>query len=164
MWMDAEPSVSSPDVNDFDRFVREDAPRLRQLLVARFGVEIGTETYADVLEWAWEHRDRMAGIVNPVGYLYRAGQSKSRRYRRWRRRMPDLMVMQVEVEAGEVREDVLRALGRLSPNQRVAVLMVHAYDATYAEVAAALGISVVAVTNHVHRGMRRLRSHLEGDQ
>lgn len=41
-------------------------PRLRRVLVAACGPYIGRETLADVLEWAWEHLDRVRGLDNPV--------------------------------------------------------------------------------------------------
>lgn len=69
----------------FDRFVAGDGERLRRVLVAQFGVEVGNEIHADALVYAWEHRDRLAGMTNPVGYLYRVARSASRRHRRWRR-------------------------------------------------------------------------------
>lgn len=60
-------------------------PRLQRTFVARYGVDLGNEARADALGWAWEHRDRLSEMANPVGYLYRVGQTSVRGYctRRW---------------------------------------------------------------------------------
>jgi RNA polymerase sigma factor (sigma-70 family) len=138
----------------------EDAERLRRALVARFGVDAGTEAFADAVAYAWEHRVRLQGMANPLGYLYRVGLSSARPYVRWRQRTVLLEVDRAH-DAAQHDVDLIGAFARLSANQRVAVVMVHGYGATYAEVAELLGISVAAVTNHVHRGLKRLRASLE---
>ena len=67
----------------FAAFAQSEGLRLRQGLLARFGVEVGCEVWEDALAWAWEHRDRVKVAANPVGYLYRVAQSASRPYVRW---------------------------------------------------------------------------------
>jgi RNA polymerase sigma factor (sigma-70 family) len=129
-------------------------------LVARFGVETGSEAFADAMAYAWEHRNRLSEMKNPLGYLYKVGLSRARPHLRWRQRT----VLLENDRSQDVREhdiDLIDAFARLSAPQRVAVVMVHGYGATYAEVAEVLGVSVAAVTNHVHRGLRRLRGFLE---
>jgi RNA polymerase sigma-70 factor (ECF subfamily) len=58
---------------------------------------------------------------------------------------------------GDVDEALFNALRRLTPDQRVAVVMVHMYGFSYREVAELTEASESAVTNYVHRGMNRLR-------
>ncbi len=53
------------------------------------------------------------------------------------------------------------ALARLSRQQRVAVILVHAYGWTYDEAATAMGIGVSTLRNHLTRGTTRLRTQLE---
>lgn len=76
----------SPVAPFFDAFAAGDGERLRRVLVARYGVEIGNDVCADALAYAWEHWERVGPMDNPVGYLYRVAQSASRRHRRWRQR------------------------------------------------------------------------------
>ncbi|MFT3852441.1 MAG: sigma factor-like helix-turn-helix DNA-binding protein [Ilumatobacteraceae bacterium] len=47
------------------------------------------------------------------------------------------------------------------PAQRSAVLLIKAHGCSYAETAELRGISEAAVTNHLHRGLKRLRASLE---
>jgi DNA-directed RNA polymerase specialized sigma24 family protein len=143
----------------FETFIAATEPRLRRAFVARFGVEHGNDVTADVVAYAWEHWETMANTVNPVGYLYRVGQSRARRYRRWAR--PLAFPMEPSLPGLHVEPGLGAALGRLSNDQRVAVILVHSYGWTYAEAAGALGIPISTFRNHLHRGMTRLRTLLE---
>lgn len=138
-------------------------PRVRRAAVARFGHEVGVEVAADARAWAWAHQDQLLAADNPAGLLYRVAQSSARPHHRWLTRrapaelLPDAGMADLRAEL----VDLFRALGRLTPAQRTAVVLVHAHGEPYAEVAALLGVSTAAVTNHVHRGLRRLRSIME---
>jgi DNA-directed RNA polymerase specialized sigma24 family protein len=146
----------------FDAFAQSDGLRLRQGLVARFGLDVGYDVWEDTLAWAWEHRAHVKAMANPVGYLYRVAQSASRPYVRWLNRVVLVASDEALVANGRVVDlDLVNALGSLRRDQRVAVILVHAYGWSYMEVADLLGVSLAATTNHVHRGLRRLRSLLE---
>lgn len=136
-------------------------PRLRRALVARYGIDLGTEVAADAMAWGVEHPDRLAGMENPIGYLYRVGQSAARRHLR-AGRLPIRFPAEAHGGDAELPGDVFEELKLLKPDQRVSVLLVHGYGFTYREVAEMLSISEAAVTNHVHRGLKRLRRRLEG--
>jgi DNA-directed RNA polymerase specialized sigma24 family protein len=143
----------------FETFIASAEPRLRRALVARFGVEHGNDITADVLAYAWEHWATVATTTNPIGYLYRVGQSRARRYRRWAR--PVALPMEPSPLGVHVEPGLGAALTRLSDDQRVAVILVHSYGWTYAEAAEALGTPISTFRNHLHRGMARLRTLLE---
>lgn len=66
----------------FEEFVAADGPRLRAGLVAAYGPQVGGEAAADALAHGWREWDRIGRMANPTGYLYRVGQSASRRYLR----------------------------------------------------------------------------------
>jgi DNA-directed RNA polymerase specialized sigma24 family protein len=142
----------------FSRFVAEIEPRLRRALVAFYGVDVGSEATADALAVAWERWPELESMSNPVGYLFRVGQSRSRRYRRRVLVLPAVPV----AELPDVDPRLPAALARLSHRQRAAVLLVHAHGWTQAETADALGCSISTVRNHLDRGMRRLRAELGG--
>jgi DNA-directed RNA polymerase specialized sigma24 family protein len=139
----------------FDVFVARVEPRLRRALMAAYGPERGREATAEALAWAWEHQERMAGLSEPVGYLYRVGQSRSRR------RRFGIPFVRDDWSDPVVEPELIGALGRLSERQRVAVVLVHGYGWTLVEVAALLGIGATTVQNHVERGLDRLRGLLE---
>jgi RNA polymerase sigma-70 factor (ECF subfamily) len=144
---------------DFDSFVAGAEQRLRRALVASYGPIIGRDATVDALSWAWEHWDRIRGMDNPVGYLYRVGQSASARY---------LSVGATErfpaappPSPSESEPELAGALGRLSVQQRAVVVLVHGYAMSQREAADVMGISVSTVREHLDRGMGRLRNELE---
>ena len=142
----------------FTSFVRETEPKLRAALVARFGTERGREATAEALAYGWEHWERIRPMHNPAGYLYRVGQHTG--FRRPRRTtFPEIPHhSDPAVEPG-----LPKALARLSPRQRTAVVLVNCYAWTPVEVAEFLDVSVSTVRNHLDRGMRRLRATLGGE-
>jgi RNA polymerase sigma-70 factor (ECF subfamily) len=142
---------------EFTRFVKETEPRLSYALAAAYGIEIGADATADALAWAWEHWDRVKGMRNPAGYLYRVGQSKARRYYRPTVLFPPVTTL----EASLIGPDLSVALVALSRNQRVCAVLIHALDYTEREVADLLGISRWSVRTHAERGLVKLKDALE---
>jgi DNA-directed RNA polymerase specialized sigma24 family protein len=139
----------------FERFFQQTEPRLRRALMATYGFEAGREATADALSWAWEHRDRLDEISSPTRYLYRVGQSSLRRRKL---RAP---FARTEWSEPWIEPELAGALRGLPHRQRVAVVLVHAYGWTLAEVADLLGVKVTTVQTHLERGLSRLRSLLE---
>jgi RNA polymerase sigma-70 factor (ECF subfamily) len=62
------------------------------------------------------------------------------------------------------REDLTRALARLSPDERAAVFLRFYEDMNSHEVAKALGITATAARSRLHRGLRRLRVELTEEE
>jgi DNA-directed RNA polymerase specialized sigma24 family protein len=148
---------TSDDRGDFEAFVRAVEPRLRRALIGCRGVDGAQEAVAEALAYAWEHWRDVHSMENPAGYLYRVGQSRSRRRMEPRLPAPDSM------RIPDVEPALIPALLALPDRQRNAVWLVHACSWTYAEVAEALGISGSAVGTHVGRALESLRRTLEVD-
>jgi DNA-directed RNA polymerase specialized sigma24 family protein len=142
----------------FDALIDEIRSRLLPALVAKWGIEVGSDLCSDVEEHAWENQRKVIAMENPLGYLYRVAQSKSRRYSRWMNhttfpsRFPDVVHEDPQLH------DMLQMLAGLNPDQRVCVMLVHAFGWTYPEVAELLGVTRSVVNHHVSRGLGRLRS------
>jgi RNA polymerase sigma-70 factor (ECF subfamily) len=113
---------------------------------------------ADALAWAWEHWDEVAGMGNPVGYLYRVAQSSARRYRRWGQRV--VLPPEVWEQPNPPEPGLEVGLAKLSAPQRVAIVLVHGLGWTYEETAESMGVPITSVRNHLHRGLIKLRRHL----
>lgn len=128
--------------------------------MARFGIDDGLEAAAEALSYAVENWDRLEPMANPIGYLYRVGQTRGRRLtQRWQRL--SVLVHEPLTTDGVVDVDLQRALLRLKPQERVAVVLVHAHGYRYQDAAEVLDVPVTTITNHVNRGMARLRRILE---
>jgi DNA-directed RNA polymerase specialized sigma24 family protein len=98
-------------------------------------------------------------MENAAGYLYRVGRSKARRRRR-------TVVVFPEVPNHDppwVEPGLPAALARLTEKQRTAVLLVHGYGWTTAEVGDLLGISAGSAQQHAARGLRKARITMEVD-
>lgn len=147
-------------LTSLDDFVAAAQPVLERALVARFGLQDGMDAAADALAYGCAEWDRLRTLTNPVGYLFRVGESKAKRRDRRRRQL--VLLTDVSSTTDTLLDvDLQRALMRLKPEQRVAIVLVHAHGHTYAEAAALLDAPVTTITNHVNRGLTRLRRLLE---
>ncbi|MEX0865530.1 MAG: sigma-70 family RNA polymerase sigma factor [Acidimicrobiia bacterium] len=132
---------------------------MRTALIAVYGPELGAESTAEALAYAWEHWPRVEGMENPAGYLYRVGRNWGRRTSlrgaRMRVGFPPTSHDDPWVEPA-----LPGALAGLSHRQRVAVLLVHGFSWTLAEVGELLGVTPSTVQRHVSRGLVKLRKAL----
>ena len=63
----------------------------------------------------------------------------------------------LEMEQADLREQLERALHRLPDHQRVPLVLFHFENASYQDIADALGVSVGKVKTDIHRGREALR-------
>jgi RNA polymerase sigma factor (sigma-70 family) len=152
------PTIAASDLA-FATALKEE-PKLRQAFIARYGSDIGEQAVAAAMAWAWEHKDRLAGVTAMRAYLFRVGQSSLRRSWVWASR--NSATFPPEVANGNTTsiEDALDLgdlLRKLPQKQRTCVLLIYAHGWPYRDVAELLDISVDAVNNHTHRGMTTLR-------
>jgi RNA polymerase sigma-70 factor (ECF subfamily) len=143
------------DRESFEAFFAAAEPRLRRALVAAFGFERGREAVAEALAWAWEHWPELEAKENPVGYVYRIGERRTRG-----RRLPVTYLPQ-DTREPWFEPGLAGALRALSERQRVAVVLVFGFGWQLREVADVCGIRVTTVQNHLDRGMAKLRRLLE---
>ena len=141
----------------FEVFFARAEPRLRAALTSLYGAEMGREATSEAMAWAYEHWDRVGPLQHQVAYLFRVGQSRTRRLRR--RRV--LFSATTATPMPEVDPRLIGALAALPERQRVAVTLVHGHDWSHADVAALMGISASTVATHVTRAVASLRTALE---
>ena len=147
----------------FEAFAKVEGQRLLRALTASHGPDRGADLHADAMAKAWAEWDRIGAMANPAGYLWRVAHTENRRYDRWDRwdRRPRFPGRCVLTQPDITDVDLFLCLGGLTRPQPVAVVMVHAHQAIYQEVAELLDVPVTTVTNLVHRGLRRLRHDLK---
>jgi RNA polymerase sigma factor (sigma-70 family) len=154
---DVEQNVAAND-EPFEAFFSRVEPRLRSAFTALYGADTGRDAAAEALTWAFEHWHRVRRMDHPVGYLYRVGQSRTRRLRRplrvsWARdSVPEMPELDPRLPS---------ALAALPARQRVAVLLVHGYGWSHTEVADVMHVSTSTVATHVARALAALRLTLE---
>jgi RNA polymerase sigma factor (sigma-70 family) len=142
---------------EFSLFVAEVEPTLSRALTGTYGREVGEEATRDALVYAWENWERISQMDNPIGFLFRVGQSKSRRYRR----KPVALPVVRPDELPHIEPDLPKALEELSERQRASLLLIHVEGLTEREAAKAMGVSRVTVRRHADRALRKLREYLE---
>jgi DNA-directed RNA polymerase specialized sigma24 family protein len=145
------------DETEFAAFFADVEPRLHSVLVARFGLQSGREATADALSWAWEHRDRLASLRNPAGYLYRIASRRAAKPARQHPVLPEF----VDRDAPDFEPRLGWALSQLSDRQRVALVLVHGWHWTVADAARSLDLTESSLRTHLSRGLNKLRSLLE---
>lgn len=150
-------SRSDIDHHAFSLFVAEVEPKLSRALTGAYGREVGEEATRDALVYAWENWGRVSQMDNPIGFLFRVGQSQSRRYRPKPVGLPAVR----PDELPHIEPGLPKALEELSERQRVALLLIHVEGLTEREAAKAMGLSRVTVRRHADRALRKLRDYLE---
>lgn len=143
---------------EFDAFLRSSEERLRIALTASFGVADGRMAAADALSWAWEHWDRVKEMSNPVGYLYRVGQTSARRIRP--RPIP-VTGDSAHFDPQRISPELVTAINGLSDQQRTVLMLVHAFGWTVRDVGEVLDLAPSTVQTHCERALDRLRRILE---
>ena len=141
----------------FEVFFARVEPRLRAALTSMYGPDMGREATAEAMAWAYEHWSRVEPMEHQVAYLFRVGQSRTRRLRRRRVLFPATPAPSMP----DVDPRLIGALAALPERQRVAVTLVHGHDWSHTDVAALMGISASTVATHVTRAVATLRAALE---
>jgi DNA-directed RNA polymerase specialized sigma24 family protein len=150
--------MKPPSEREFEEFLLEVEPSLRRALFATLGLDRGREATSEALAWAWEHWPRVKRMKNPGGFLFRVGQSRTRE-----RQTPPLFVRQ-EWQEPWIEPGLGKALGELSDQQRLAVVLVYGFGWTMRDVAHLTGTKVPTIQTHLDRGLSKLRAHLEVDE
>lgn len=140
--------------SDFEGFARVAEPLLRRAFLGSVGVERMPDAVAEALGYGWEHWQDVQQMTNPVGYLFRVGQSRTRP-----RKRPRLPLM-APGELPDFEPALPAALMALPETQRIAVWLAHGCGWTHGEIAEVLDVSTSTVSTHVNRALDRLRSEL----
>ena len=152
----------------FEGFFREHRDRLYAALwlVCRDRFE-SEEVTQDAFLRIWERWDRVRGLEDPVGYLYRTGMNGYRNRRRRAtlalRRLVRSAPPSDPIAAADDRLAVSRALASLTPRQRAAHVLTDLLDMTSEEAAQALGVRPSTVRVLAARGRAALRDEIGGE-
>jgi DNA-directed RNA polymerase specialized sigma24 family protein len=142
----------------FSQFVEDNESEIRHALVGYFGSDLGRDAAAQALLYGLENWERVGGMQNPAGYLFRVGQRRGGRKQSRRARFGIVAATQDDpwFEPG-----LASALERLPAKQRVAVVLRHGSDMDYSEIARLTNSTEPTVRKNVERGLAGLRKSLE---
>jgi RNA polymerase sigma-70 factor, ECF subfamily len=106
----------------------------------------------------YEHRDRFEGWLFKILVNRCRTMAGARSRRQWDEQLDEQMpAAQGGQEDPFLREDIERALARLSPEQREAFILKHVEEMTYEEMAELTGADVSALKMRVMRARERLQ-------
>jgi RNA polymerase sigma factor (sigma-70 family) len=149
---------SGLDQIDLENVWRGDGARIWRAVAAyACDAEIANDAVSEAFAQALGRADE---IRDPLPWLWRTSFRLAAKELRARRRA-DTPRREGSYELPEPLDDVFRAFGRLSPNQRAAVPLHDYADRPTAEVARTLGMSPATVRVHLSQRRRRLRRLLE---
>jgi len=164
----APATASNPVTTTFDSFFERHRVRLSQALwlLVRDSQE-AEEVAQDAFVRVWERWPAVSAHPDPEGYLYRTALNLARSRRR---RL--LVAVRRTIGAGpesdpleqvDARDTVRRALARLTPTQRAAVVLVDLVGMTSVEASAVLGSRPSTVRVLLARGRETLRREWQID-
>ncbi|HEX5903714.1 MAG TPA: sigma-70 family RNA polymerase sigma factor [Actinomycetota bacterium] len=160
---EADPGLANP--SSFDDFFAAESQTLyrRMRLVTRNHHE-AEEVVQDAFLSLYERWDRVSGLPDPVGYLYRtafnAWKKRSRRAARAVRKVVSPSPAADEFEAADARTVVGEALGHLTPRQRAAVVLTELMGLSSEEAGEILGIRAVTTRVLASQARAALRERL----
>jgi RNA polymerase sigma-70 factor (ECF subfamily) len=109
----------------------------------------------------WERWDRVKAMENPPGYLYRTAMNAFRMRRRRAavaaRRLVRHLTRSEDLERSEAKHEVDRALLRLSPRQRAAVVLTELLEFDSNAAGRVLGIRATTVRKLAQQGREAIR-------
>jgi len=150
----------------FELFFEAERRRLFHALYVMTGSAHEAEELAqDAFLRIWERWERVGAMDDPVGYLYRTAmnlaRSRSRRIIR-AARTPFSSERSVEPYGPtDTRDAVVRALARLSPRQRHAIVLVELLDRSTEEAADLMHISASTVRSLTSEARKAMRTAME---
>jgi RNA polymerase sigma-70 factor (ECF subfamily) len=144
---------------DLERLYREQGPRLWRALVLSTGSrDVAEDAVAEAFAQAIARGD---ALVDPAAWIWRAAFRIAMGELKTRSMSGPIPSDVASPEAPDSVVDLVRALSKLTPHQRRAVILSDYAGYPHREIARILGSSVSAVGVHVHRARRRLRRLLE---
>jgi RNA polymerase sigma-70 factor (ECF subfamily) len=127
--------------------------------------EITQEAFVTI----WERWDRVEGMENPAGYLYRTAMNTFRmRFRRAKiaaRRVARSVAKSDDLDVFEARHELDRGLATLTPRQRAAVVLTELLELSSVEAGKAMGVKPATVRKLASQGRGALRGAIgEADE
>ena len=114
----------------------------------------------------WERWDRVSTVEDPTGFLFRTAmnvfRNRARRATLAARKALGLVEPSDDLAAVDDRDEVIRAMRHLTPNQRAALVLTGYLGYSSEEAAKTLGVRASTVRALATKGRARARATMEG--
>lgn len=152
----------------FEEFFDAERGRLFGAVYLMTGdVEEAEEIVQDAFLAMWERWERVREMNSPAGYLYRTAmngfRSRRRRLARAARRVLPVPGDEDPYAAADLHDEVVRAIRRLAPRQRAALVLTDLLELGSAEAADLLGVKPTTVRNLAAQARCALKRAMEHD-
>jgi RNA polymerase sigma-70 factor (ECF subfamily) len=164
-----EPAVEPLDaVRSFEAFYDAESQTLfRRLWLVTGNRSEAEELMQDAFLKVWERWQRVEGMEDPVGYLYRTAMNLFRkRYRRAMvaiRRSIGLTASRDDFADADDRETVRQVLSTLPARQRAALVLTELLGFSPNDAGSALGVQASTIRSLSHQGRASFRRAMEVD-
>lgn len=122
----------------------------------------------DTLTLAWRGRAQFqpgtnfkAWLITILKNAFKSAIRRTRHHAAWEDHYGDRLTQAPDQEAALLRTELTGALAALDVDQRAALLSVIEHDASYAQAAERLGITLPALKTRIHRARKRMMKFLE---
>ena len=154
-------------ISTFEDFYEQESEKLfRRLCLVTGNRQEAEDVMQDAFLRLYERWDRVAGMEDPVGYLYRTAfnvvRRRSRRAALAVRRTLGLAPSTDEFAAADARHVVSQALARLTPRQRAALVLTEIMGYSSEEASRVLGVRAGTVRALASQGRAAMREVLGG--
>ena len=151
---------------EFESFFGAERPRLlRAVYLLAGNAEEAEEIVQDAFLAVWERWERVQGMEEPVGYLYRAAmnrhRSRVRRAVRAARRVVGVAEGGDLFAAADERDALARAISQLTRRRREAVVLVELLGYDSPSAGRVMGVTDVTVRRLASEARQHLRRELE---
>jgi RNA polymerase sigma factor (sigma-70 family) len=158
-----------PMVPSFEDFFQAEQLRLQRALYLLTGnSQEAEELTQDAFLAVWEKWVRVSAMEEPTGYLYRTAmnrhRSRGRRIARAAKRVAGAVETGDAFAAADERDAVARALARLTPRQRAAVILTEMLGYGAEDAAGILGVEPPTVRSLASQGRAAMREVLNDDR
>jgi RNA polymerase sigma-70 factor (ECF subfamily) len=163
--LDVVEDVETLRPTDFASFYRRSWIEIYKPLVATIcDPDLAAEAVDEAMGRAYARWQRVSGIANPEGWIYRVAYrwaiDRLRRRSTERRLLPRLLPGSPSGDQPPVEPRLQGALSALPMEQRAVVVLSCVFDWSEAEIADVLGVRPGTVKSRLHRGLARLREEL----
>lgn len=159
------PDVSSIEASFAAFFTANRTVLYRALYLLTGDRDEADDISQEALVRVWSNWSRVSRMDRPTGYLFRTALNVFRQRARSvkRRRWDPLAVSADGIEAADTRDELSRAVARLSPRRRIVLILVEVLGFEREEVAIFLRVRPGSVRMMLTRAKRDLRAHLGGE-
>ena len=159
--------VSVSDLSFDELFANEYRALFRSLFLITGNTQDAEELMQDAFLKVWERWDRVSRMENPNGYLFRVAMNAARsRVRRLRLAAKHVVVtgpVEDPFAAADLRDELVRALARLSERQRMALVLTDLLDLPADQAADLLRVRTPTIRSLASQARAALRVTMGAD-